>query len=116
MEGDTDKRLSLSLRDLNSLYTAYMPFIKNGGLFFPTKKPYKLGDELFVLLTLNVGATKETLPIAGQVVWVTPSGSHGGRRQGVGIKFNDLDRGSTKTKIETYLAASLQASRPTHTM
>ena len=34
------------------LYAAYMPFIKNGGLFIPTNKSYKLGDEVFMLLNL----------------------------------------------------------------
>ena len=28
--------LSLTIRDKSSLYAAYMPFIKNGGLFIPT--------------------------------------------------------------------------------
>ncbi|MFN2350226.1 MAG: pilus assembly protein PilZ, partial [Thioalkalivibrio sp.] len=37
--------LSLAIKDKNSLYAAYMPFVKNGGLFIPTQKPYKLGDE-----------------------------------------------------------------------
>ena len=45
--------LSLTIRDKSSLYAAYMPFIKNGGLFIPTNKAYKLGDEVFMLLTLS---------------------------------------------------------------
>ena len=42
--------LSLTIKDKGALYAAYMPFIKNGGLFIPTNKPYKLGDEVFMLL------------------------------------------------------------------
>lgn len=44
--------LSLTIKDRSVLYAAYMPFIKNGGLFIPTNKSYKLGDEVFMLLHL----------------------------------------------------------------
>ncbi|MEP6940649.1 MAG: pilus assembly protein PilZ, partial [Rudaea sp.] len=30
--------LPLAIRDKNSLYNAYMPFVKGGGLFVPTSK------------------------------------------------------------------------------
>lgn len=42
--------LSLTIKDKSVLYAAYMPFIRNGGLFIPTNKNYKLGDEVFMLL------------------------------------------------------------------
>ena len=58
--------LSLTIRDKSALYASYMPFIKNGGLFIPTAKPYKIGDEVFMLLTLM--DSKEKLPVAGRVV------------------------------------------------
>jgi len=41
--------LSLTIKDKSVLYAAYMPFIKNGGLFIPTNKSYRLGDEVFML-------------------------------------------------------------------
>ena len=44
--------LSLTIRDKSALYASYMPFVKNGGLFIPTTKTYRLGDEVFMLLTL----------------------------------------------------------------
>ncbi|OQX34852.1 MAG: pilus assembly protein PilZ [Candidatus Sedimenticola endophacoides] len=37
--------LSLTIKDKNALYAAYMQFVKNGGLFIPTNKKYKIGDE-----------------------------------------------------------------------
>ncbi len=55
--------LSLSIKDKSALYAAYMPFIKNGGLFIPTNKQYKINDEVFMLLTLL--DEKEKLPVAG---------------------------------------------------
>ena len=30
--------LSLTIKDKSALYDAYMPFVKNGGLFIPTNK------------------------------------------------------------------------------
>ena len=41
--------LTLTIKDKSALYLAYMPFIKNGGLFIPTNSSYKLGDEVFML-------------------------------------------------------------------
>jgi len=43
-----------------------MPFIKNGGLFIPTTKRYRIGDELFLLLRLM--DESEPIPIVGKVV------------------------------------------------
>ena len=106
--------LSLSIKDKSALYAAYMPFIKNGGLFIPTNKQYKLGDEVFMLLTLL--DEKEKIPVAGTIVWITPTGSQGNRAAGVGVQFSEQNNGQAQKKIETYLAGALQSDRPTHTM
>ena len=106
--------LSLNIRDKSALYAAYMPFIKNGGLFIPTSKAYLLGDEVFMLLTLM--EEKEKMPIAGRIVWITPKGAQGNRTAGIGVQFSELDKGQTKNKIEAYLAAALNSERQTHTM
>ena len=106
--------LSLTIRDKSALYASYMPFVKNGGLFIPTSKNYKLGDEVFMLLTLI--EDKDRLPIAGKIVWVTPKGSQGNRTAGIGVQFSDLDKGQTRNKIENVLAAALKSERTTHTM
>ena len=58
--------LSLAIRDKSALYASYMPFIKNGGLFIPTTRDSKLGDEVFLLLTLMDSA--ERLPVARDAV------------------------------------------------
>lgn len=106
--------LSLTIVDKSSLYASYMSFVKNGGLFIPTAKPYQLGDEVFMLLSLM--GSKEKLPIAARVVWITPKGSQGNKVAGIGVQFSELDKGSTKNKIEKLLAGALSAERPTHTM
>lgn len=106
--------LSLAIKDKSSLYTAYMPFVHNGGLFIPTNKKYAIGDEVFMLLTLM--EEKEKIPVAGKIVWVTPAGAQGNRVAGIGVQFSDQDNGAVRNKIETYLAGALKSDRLTHTM
>jgi type IV pilus assembly protein PilZ len=91
-----------------------MPFIKGGGLFVPTKRRYALGEDLFLMLQLM--DEKDPLPVAGRVVWITPSGAEGNRRVGVGIQFSEPYQDDVRRKIEEYLAGGLEAERPTHTM
>ena len=105
--------LSLTIKDKAVLYAAYMPFVINGGLFIPTSKNYKLGDEVFMLLSLM--EESEKIPVAGKVVWVTPKGAQGNRAAGIGVQFSDQDNIAV-TKIETYLAGMLNSDKPTHTM
>ena len=105
--------LSLTIKDKAVLYSAYMPFLENGGLFVPTNKAYALGDEVFMLLTLMDEA--ERVPIAGKVVWVTPRGAQGNRTAGIGVQFSEQDA-AANAKIENHLAGSLGSDRPTHTM
>jgi type IV pilus assembly protein PilZ len=106
--------LTLNIKDKSALYVSYMPFVKNGGLFIPTNKEYRLGDEVFILLTLMDNA--ERLPVAGKVIWVTPRAAQGKRMQGIGVQFSNQDGGATQKKIEGLLAGALGADRPTHTM
>jgi len=112
--GGQQRILSFVIKDKNALYAAYMPFVKNGGLFIPTNKRYQLGDEIFLLLRLM--DEPERLPVAGTVIWVTPAGAEGNRAVGVGIQFSDQDMGVARRKIEDYLAGMLSSDRPTHTM
>lgn len=105
--------LSLTIRDKAVLYAAYMPFVKNGGLFIPTSKSYNLGDEVFMLLSLM--DEPEKIPVAGKVVWITPKGAQGNRAAGIGVQFSGEDDLASR-KIETYLAGALESERPTHTM
>ena len=107
--------LSLAIKDKGALYNACMPFISNGGIFVPTTKRYSVGDEVFILLTLM--DEKERLPVAGSVVWITPTGAQGNRTAGIGVQFNSSQEAETaRTKIETLLAGMLGADKPTHTM
>lgn len=106
--------VTCEVADTAALHAAYMPFITNGGLFLPAKAishNYQLGDEVFVLL--NLVEQGERLPVAGQVIWVTPPSTQGGRIQGMGIAFSRKDRGATRAKIETLLAGRLGSDQGT---
>lgn len=107
--------LSLAVKDKAQLYSAYMPYLKHGGIFVPTPKRYFLGDEVFLLLTLP--ESSERLPVAGKVVWVTPAGAQGNRTAGIGVQFAETTEGeNVKGRIETLLAGTLTSDKPTHTM
>ena len=107
--------LSLAVKDKATLYAAYMPFVKNGGVFVPTPKRYFLGDEVFLLLTLP--DSSERLPVAGKVVWITPAGAQGNRQAGIGVQLADGHDGETvRNRIETLLAGTLTSDKPTQTM
>ena len=106
--------LSLAIKEKAALYAAYMSYVKGGGLFIPTNKPFKIGEEVFMLLSLIDDPLK--LKVVGHVVWVTPT-AHGNRPQGVGVQFSEKDGGlEARNKIEGLLGAALKSARPTHTM
>lgn len=106
--------LSLAIREKAALFAAYMPFVKGGGLFIPTSKPFKMGEEVFMLLTLLDDPHK--LKIVGKVIWITPQAVNN-KPQGIGIQFSDKDGGvEAKKRIETILGAALKSSRATHTI
>lgn len=107
--------LSLAIKEKAALYAAYMPFLKNGGIFVPTSKAYKIGDEIYLILTLMDDPTK--FPIAGKVAWITPAGANNNKAQGVGVHFPADEAGQrVRLRIEEILGAALRSSRATHTL
>lgn len=106
--------LSISIKEKNALYAAYMPFLKQGGLFIPSNRDYTIGDEVFMRLTLMDDS--ERLAVAGKVVWTTPRGAQGAHSAGIGVEFSPQDKGRVRGKIETLLAGGLESDHPTHTM
>ncbi len=105
--------LSLAIKEKAALFTAFMPYVKGGGLFIPTTKPFEMGDEVFMLLSLLDDPIK--LKIIGKVIWISPVANNG-RPQGVGVQFSEKDGGEARLKIETLLGSALKSSRSTNTM
>ncbi len=107
--------LSLNINSKSVLYAAYMPVLRNGGIFIPTARNYLIGDEVFMLLSLMDDPAK--LPIAGTVVWITPVGAQNNKVQGVGVHFKNDESGiEARRRIEAILGGVLQSGRPTHTI
>lgn len=107
--------MQLVLKDRAELHAAYIPLFTEGGIFVPTEREYRLGDDVYVLLTLPDGPQRH--PIAGRVAWVNPPRATGGRPQGVGVEFPPEDPSRLlKIKIEQLLGTALGSSRPTHTL
>ena len=107
--------LSLPIKEKAALYAAYMPFLANGGIFVPTSKPYKIGDEIYLILTLMDDPTK--YPIAGKIAWITPAGANNSKAQGIGVHFSSDESGvRVKERIEELLGAAVGSSRATHTL
>src|SRR5262245_27705961 len=103
--------LSLTISQKSALYAAYIPHLKRGGIFVPTTRPYRLGDEVFMLLTLMDDPNK--LPVAGQVVWVTPANCQGNKAQGIGVQFSDDENGQPgKRRREAVLGRLRDCTQP----
>jgi len=107
--------LSHSINDKQELYRCYMPFLLNGGLFVPTRKRFRLGDEVLVLLTMM---GEERMAIPGRVAWLTPHGtSKAAGNSGVGVQFQDTAEGEqAQSRIASELAGMLESDRPTRTL
>ena len=107
--------MQLAIKEKAALYAAYIPFFVEGGIFVPTPRDYKLGDDVYVLLTLP--DDPQRYPVAGRVAWVTPPRAAGNRTQGVGIQFpKDEKSRQRKIKTEERLGTAPGSERPTQTI
>jgi type IV pilus assembly protein PilZ len=107
--------IQLAIKEKAALYAAYIPLFSEGGIFIPTSRDYKLGDDIYVLL--SIPDDPQRYPVAGKVAWVTPAKAVGNRTQGVGILFpRDEKSRLLKIKIEEILGASIGSDRPTQTI
>jgi type IV pilus assembly protein PilZ len=107
--------IQLAIKEKAALYAAYVPLFADGGVFIPTTRDYKLGDDVYVLLSLP--DDPQRYPVAGKVAWVTPARAAANRTQGVGVTFpSDEKSRLLKIKIEEILGAHLASERPTQTI
>ena len=97
-----------------SLYLAYMPFVKSGGIFVRTVQNHNLSEE--VKLSLSLMNEPEPYLIDGKIVWITPKGAQGNKPAGIGVQFTGENARVVCNKIETYLAGMLKSTQPTDTL
>ena len=107
--------IQLAIKEKAALYAAYIPMFAEGGIFIPSARDHKLGDDVYVLITLP--DDPQRYPVAGKVAWITPARAAGNRTQGVGIRFpKDEKSEQLKVKIEQILGSALVSDRPTQTI
>lgn len=107
--------IQLVFREKGALYAAYIPVFADGGLFVPTARDYKLGEDIYLLLSLP--EDPQRYPVAGKVAWITPANASGGRTQGVGVRFpSDEKTRLLRVKIEEILGTSISSAKPTQTL
>ncbi len=107
--------IQLVFRERGALYAAYIPAFTDGGLFVPTTREYRLGEDIYLLLSLPDDVQR--YPVAGKIAWITPPNASGGRTQGVGVKFpNDEKTRVLRVKIEAVLGTAISSAKPTQTL
>lgn len=107
--------IQLVFKEKGALYAAYIPLFSEGGLFVPTPREYRLGDDIYLLLTLP--EDPQRYPVAGKVAWITPPNASGGRTQGVGVRFPvDEKTRVLRVRIEEILGTAIHSAKPTQTI
>jgi type IV pilus assembly protein PilZ len=107
--------IQLAIKEKAALYAAYIPLFDEGGIFIPTPRAHRLGDEVYVLMSLPDDVQR--YPVVGKVAWVTPAGAGGSRTQGVGVRFPADEKSRLlKLRIEQILGSHLGSDRPTQTV
>ena len=107
--------IQLAIKEKGALYADYIPLFKEGGIFISATREYKLGDDIYLLLSLPDDAQR--YPVAGKVAWITPPNASSGRTQGVGVRFpSDEKTRQLRIKIEQVLGTSLGSNKPTQTL
>jgi type IV pilus assembly protein PilZ len=95
--------LKLALLTPAEIHAAYMPFVRNGGVFYATKEPFSVGGEV------NLSVKIMDLPLfelLGRVVWITPVGAQNGIKAGIGLQFIGEKGQEIVRHIETRLAGT----------
>lgn len=106
---------SLVIRSKAALYAAWIPLLRGGGIFVPSTRDHRLGEDVLVLLSLLDDSAR--IPIQGHVAWVNPAHAASNRPQGFGVQLSDTETcRELRKRIEGLLAGALQSSRPTHTL
>jgi type IV pilus assembly protein PilZ len=106
---------SVVIKSKAALYSSYVPIIKGGGIFIPSQREHRLGEEVIALLSLLDDPAK--VPLVGSVAWINPPHAAGNRPQGVAIQLPDTDGAKAlKSKIENLLGGTQGSARPTHTL
>lgn len=114
MENNKVTVLSVTIKDKAALYSAYMGYLRNGGLFVPTKKQHTQGEK--IKLSISLPEIENKIDILGTVAWITPIGAHSGSSAGIGVHFEGVTGKQLNEKIKKILGDKLDSGAQTSTM
>lgn len=106
--------LTCHIENVDMLYASYLSFVSNGALFVSSNQPQKLGDEVFIAVTLP--NSSERLPMNGKVVWIN-SKAQANRPAGFAVQIGtDVSGLKIKNEVERLLAGKIDSLQSTYTM
>lgn len=106
--------ITCNITDTTMLYSSYLPFVVNGGIFVPSARPHQIGEDVFVAFTLP--GSPDRYPLNGKVIWINHK-SMGSRPAGFAIQFgSDPNSTRMRNEVERLLAGQLDSAQPTYTM
>lgn len=102
---------TLLINDKNSLLSAYMPYVKNGGIFLKGVQ-HTAGQEVGLLLTIP--GEHQVYTLTGKTVWITPKTQMS--EGGIGVQFPENQESVLlKNKIDTLLGGTDRFKQATFT-
>lgn len=107
------EEISIEFENMRELYEAYMPYLKSGGIFVRTARPYPMGEA--VVLSVTLPDALEPEQIEGKVVWITPQANQSSTPGGIGVSFSQ-DKAQVQGQIEKLLGSMLKSDEPTFTI
>lgn len=109
------KAVSLAINRRSTLQATYIRLFRGGGLFLPTSRRMRLGDE--IVINLRLMNDPDLIATRGRVAWITPPGCSARKTPGVGVQFAADEAGrSARSKIEAILGGLTNAAQPNHTL
>lgn len=106
--------ITCAIEDIETLYKSYLPFVVNGGIFVPSNRPHKIGEDVFVAFTLP--ESNERFPLNGKVMWINHK-TIGSRPAGFAVQFgSDPNSTRIKNEVERLLAGKMDSPQATYTM
>ncbi len=100
--------LNYNINDPLELNLSYMTFVKEGGLFIPTKATYSLGN--LVQVNLRLPSKHDVLKFTGKVIWITPMNALYHAVPGVGVQFVGAEAKTIRKEIESCLDSTMELS------
>lgn len=116
-EINKSRMIQLDINNADVLYKSYMSFVNTGGIYFFSQETMYIGDEIFLVLTLDIDQFKQKYPMETDVVWKNVHTTVKSQ-QGYGVAFR-LDEIGLKAKknIETFILENCpDTMQPTFTM